>query len=503
MPRGIARVYPASGATAMLPLTPTNNYTPTIIFCGGSDMPEYNYGDYRFPYADTWNIPASQDCQRITPEPKDGSAPVYEQDDNMLEGRTMGQFIILPDGKLLVVNGALNGTAGYSSNGTLVTPLEQMPFGESLASGPVGTPAIYDPTAPRGSRWSNKGFNSSPIPRLYHSSAILLPDASVLIAGSNPNVDVNTSAFFPTTYKAEIFYPPYFSAMTRPAPMGMPKTLTYGGNPFNITIPATSYAGSSDDAADATTVVLMRGGFTTHAMNMGQRHLQLNSTSTVNDDGSITLHVAQVPPNPNIFQPGPAFIFVNIRGIPSNGSYLIVGNGQVGTQPTSPASVLPANIRVASASGSASRPSTTGVNDATGTGGTKKSSLGLIIGLIAGGLAIIALVGTITGVWLARRRAAARFVPSSSYSTGQPGPDKSNAPGMIGSQEMRLPDLGAFTPLALNVESDAWILNAVNFAEPYTDGSRTSSYHTTHPNSSTFFFPEMDRPVHAGQQSRF
>ncbi len=32
MPNGVVRVYPASGATAMLPLTPANNYTPTIIF---------------------------------------------------------------------------------------------------------------------------------------------------------------------------------------------------------------------------------------------------------------------------------------------------------------------------------------------------------------------------------------------------------------------------------------------------------------------------------------
>ena len=499
MPKGIARVYPASGATAMLPLTPTNNYTPTIIFCGGSDMPEYNYGDYRFPYADTWNIPASQDCQRITPEPKDGSAPAYEQDDNMLERRTMGQFIILPDGKLLVVNGALNGTAGYSSNGTLVTPPQQMPFGQSLASGPVGVPAIYDPTAPRGSRWSNKGFNSSPIPRLYHSSAILLPDASVLIAGSNPNVDVNSSAFFPTTYEAEIFYPPYFSAITRPVPTGMPKILTYGGNPFTITIPATSYAGSSDDAADATTVVLLRGGFTTHAMNMGQRHLQLNSTSAVNHNGSITLHVAQVPPNPNIFQPGPAFIFVNIHGIPSNGTYLIVGNGQIGTQPTSPASVLPPNVRVASASGSASGSSMTGVSNATGRGGAKKSSLGLIIGLIVAGLALTGVVGTIVGIRLARRRAAARFVPSRSYSKDLPIPNTSSAPGITSAQEMRSPDLGAFTPLALNIESDAWILNAINFADSYSVDSRTSSYHTTHSNPSSFFSPEVDR----GQPYRF
>jgi Glyoxal oxidase N-terminus len=33
------RVYPASGGSIMLPLTPANNYTATILFCGGSDVP--------------------------------------------------------------------------------------------------------------------------------------------------------------------------------------------------------------------------------------------------------------------------------------------------------------------------------------------------------------------------------------------------------------------------------------------------------------------------------
>ena len=32
------RTYPASAGTAMLPLTPANNYTATILFCGGSNI---------------------------------------------------------------------------------------------------------------------------------------------------------------------------------------------------------------------------------------------------------------------------------------------------------------------------------------------------------------------------------------------------------------------------------------------------------------------------------
>ena len=91
-------------------------------------MSEYNYGNYTFPFVNTWEYPASKDCHRITPEPQDGSPSAYTADDDMLEGRTMGQFIILPTGKLLLVNGALNGTAGYA-NATLTTPLTgNMPY---------------------------------------------------------------------------------------------------------------------------------------------------------------------------------------------------------------------------------------------------------------------------------------------------------------------------------------------------------------------------------------
>ncbi|TFY75621.1 hypothetical protein EWM64_g8389, partial [Hericium alpestre] len=305
MPGKVIRVYPASGATAMLPLTPANNYNPTVLFCGGSDMPDEAWGNYSNPVIDTWKYPASKDCQRITPEPTDGSTPAYEQDDDMPVGRTMGQFIALPDGTMLVLNGGQNGTAGYATNTGETLSYSEMPFGMSLASAPATQPAIYNPNAPKGQRF--------------------------MVAGSNPNVDVNTTTFFPTTWTAEYFYPPYFSATTRPQPQGVPKTLTYGGKPFDVTIPASSYSGNANDAADNTTVWLMRGGFTTHAMNMGQRSMQLNNTYTVNSDGSILLHVAQPPPNANLFQPGPGMLFVNIAGIPSNATMVSVGNGQIGT----------------------------------------------------------------------------------------------------------------------------------------------------------------------------
>ncbi|KAG8690122.1 hypothetical protein FRC11_013685, partial [Ceratobasidium sp. 423] len=309
MPGRVIRVYPASGAVAMKPLTPENNWTPDVLFCGGSDMPEDAWGNYSYPTINTWNYPASTDCHSIIPEPTDGSSPTYVKDDDMPDPRTMGQFILLPDGTMLVINGAANGTAGYSTATGQTALYGDMPWGMSLASAPVFKPAIYDPAKPSGKRWSDAGLDSSTIPRLYHSSALLLPDASVLVAGSNPNVDVNTTTVFPTTYKAERFYPPYFANISsRPVPHNLPTTLSYGGSSFDIELGPESYAGNANDAAKATKVVLVRPGFTTHAMNMGQRYLQLNNTFTVSETGNITLHVAQAPPNPNILQPGPVLI---------------------------------------------------------------------------------------------------------------------------------------------------------------------------------------------------
>ncbi|TRM57381.1 copper radical oxidase variant A [Schizophyllum amplum] len=453
MPGQIIRVYPASGAVAMLPMTPANNYSQTVLFCGGSDLPDESWGNYSWPFVNTWEFPASKDCQRLEPEPQDGSTPAYEQDDDMLEGRTMGQFIVLPTGKLLVVNGGTNGTAGFSTQTLLAADLNEMPFDQSLASGPVGTPAIYDPEAPKGSRWSNAGFQTSNIARLYHSSAMLLPDGAVMIAGSNPNLDVNLTATYPTQYAAEYFYPDYFSATTRPEPSGLPTSLSYGGDYFDVTVPASSYSGAANDAADNTKVTLVRPGWTTHAMNMGQRFLQLNNTYSVEDDGSITLHVSQLPPNPNLFQPGPALI---------NGTMIIVGTGNIETQPTAAQAALPDPKRLDSASGTADG-STTGSTD--GSDSDSGTSTGAIVGGVVAGIAVLGILGAIIGICISRRRrAAARDAPQSGY----PMTMTPNAGGTRGAA-MRNSDSSAFMPLQHDNQSRAWGTSQDNLAGPYRD----------------------------------
>ena len=144
------------------------------------------------------------------------------------------------------------------------------------------------------------------------------------------------------TYTTEIFYLPYFSLSVRPQVMGIPPTLSYGGPYFNMSVSLMSYTGTSGHvAAGNTTVALSWGGFSTHAMNMGQRHLQLHNMYSVNDDGSYIHHVSQVPPNANLLMPGPALLFVVMNGVLSNGTMVIMGTGLVETQPTVVTEALP------------------------------------------------------------------------------------------------------------------------------------------------------------------
>ncbi|WWC67241.1 uncharacterized protein I206_101148 [Kwoniella pini CBS 10737] len=384
------RVYPASAATAMLALTPANNYTVSLLFCGGSSAPFNKSSDGGAGFNVT-AVPADDSCVRISPE---DANPQYEDDDSMPEGRSMGNFIWLPDGTLWMGNGVNMGTAGYGD--------ERYSIGQSYGQAPLYQPAIYNPNAAKGSRWSRDGLGESVQERMYHSSAILLPDSSVLISGSNPNKDV-TFEQWGTSYEVEQWYPLWYN-QARPAPTSeFPSTLTYGGQAWNLTYTPSNTSSNPSNAK----VVVIRTGFSTHAINFGQRYLELETSYTQNSDsGEITLHVSQMPPNANIFQPGPAMVFLTVDGVASQGKLIMIGSGQIEKQPILQASVLPASSTVSpsteaaassSSSNSSSSDSSSGSsnqNTAAKSSATAKASAGLKLPFtLIGG--ILALASTL------------------------------------------------------------------------------------------------------------
>ncbi len=339
-----ARVYPASAATAMLPLTPANNYTVTLLFCGGSNTTEWG-NDGTAGYNVT-AVPADNTCVRISPE---DANPKYVEDDFMFEGRSMGQFVYLPDGTMWMGNGVAMGTAGYGG--------DHYSVGQSYGQVPLYMPAIYNPAAPAGDRWNRTELSATTNERMYHSTAILLPDSSILISGSNPNKDFTTDQWRTRT-DADKWYPWYYNE-PRPTYTGAPTTISYGGSSFDLVLPGVT----DNSTVQNTQVVLIRGGFNTHAIGFGQRYLVLGNSYTIDmTTGHTTLHVSQLPgnPGPTLFQPGPAMFFVLVNGVPSEAEFVMVGSGQLGTQPTSTNSPLPSSqVKTVAPSSTSASPSST------------------------------------------------------------------------------------------------------------------------------------------------
>ncbi|KAK8844701.1 hypothetical protein IAR55_006550 [Kwoniella newhampshirensis] len=377
------RVYPASAANAILPLTPANNYTATILFCGGSNA-NFNLSSDGGAQFNVTAVPADDTCVRISPE---DANPTYMDDDAMPEGRSMGQFIYLPDGTMWMGNGVNMGTAGYGD--------DKYSIGESYGQAPLYQPAIYNPNAPSGSRWSREGLGESTQERMYHSTAILLADSSVLISGSNPNKDV-TTAQWSTSYEVEQWYPLWYN-QERPTPTSSwPTSLSYGGAFWDLTYTPSN---ASSDPAN-TKVIVIRTGFSTHAINFGQRYLELATSYTRNaQTGEVTIHASQMPPNPNVFQPGPAMIFLVVDGVASQGKMIMIGSGQIGTQPISAAAVLPESAVVTSDSGSSNSSSSSSSSNATSANtvnassaapaGLRASALAAVVGVVSVGLAVL------------------------------------------------------------------------------------------------------------------
>ncbi|KAL1410105.1 hypothetical protein Q8F55_004108 [Vanrija albida] len=312
------RVSPAFGAAASLPQTPENNWDLRVFICGGTNS-NWSLGQW------VPGIKSDNTCISISPDREKS----WKTEDPMVKGRVMGEFLSLPDGRLFLVNGAHTGTGGFSYYG--------WPVGESLADNPAFEAKYYDPSKPSGQRWSSAGTTT--IPRMYHSSSLLLPDGAIAIGGSNPNGAYYApgSRKYHSETRMEYFYPDYYNK-PRPKPTGLPSQIKYGGNFFNIGLPAGDLNGAKPEQIKA---VIIRGGFTTHSLHMGQRHVQLNSTYSATPDGGVTLHVSQLPPNPGVLAPGPAHLFIVVNGVPSIGHFFIAGDGIIGKHSLSPVQQLP------------------------------------------------------------------------------------------------------------------------------------------------------------------
>ena len=192
--------------------------------------------------------------------------------------------IILPDGKLLTVGGN-NARSNYG--GTL--------FSAELYSGPAND---------LDGAWVEVASPS--IPAAYHSSAILLPDATVLLSEDDRSKNVAAAA----NHRVQVYSPPYLFRGPRPQIRASAELVR--GQPFAIT--ATMQAPRSIASA-----VLIAPAAVTHGNDMHQRFIKLPITVK---GGAIT---ATMPVSAALVPPGYYMLFiVDSEGVPSIAQFVRV-----------------------------------------------------------------------------------------------------------------------------------------------------------------------------------
>lgn len=300
IPNGVRVTNPMDGTATLLPLSPPL-YIPEVLVCGGSNssdsIPSLNLSS---------QDPASDQCTRITLT-KEGIEKGWVVE-RMPEARMMPEMILMPDGKVLIINGAQTGYAALGSVGD--------PIGESNADHPVFTPVLYDPEAAIGKRFDREGLPTTDIARLYHSGITLTPNGNIFLAGSNPNGGVVENTTFNTEFRVQYLNPPFISR-SRPAIHDVPEKVAFHDKmTVGIDIP-------SDLKTDNIKVALMDLGFSSHAFHSSSRLVFMDAELSKNKK-SLTI---TTPPNNRVYPPGPAYIFVTVDDVTSKGTRVMVGNG--------------------------------------------------------------------------------------------------------------------------------------------------------------------------------
>lgn len=243
-------------------------------------------------------------------------------------GRDYGSAVMYEPGKILYVGGGdpptssaeiidLNQpTPAWSYTGSMAVARRQtnatlLPTGDVLVTGgtrgmgfndlagAVRTAELWHPAT---GTWTE--LASSTTARIYHSTALLLPDGRVLSTGSG---DGGGS---PNEPNYELYSPPYLFNGTRPSITSeLPSHVAYGRTQFVAT----------PDAAKIAKVTFIALGSVTHAFDQNARLVPL-SFSPVAKGLSIIF-----PASRTVAPPGPYMLFlVNADGVPSEGKIMLL-----------------------------------------------------------------------------------------------------------------------------------------------------------------------------------
>lgn len=217
----------------------------------------------------------------------------WESAGTMHHPRTDCTAVLLPDGTVAIVGGAIRNFQGLSYQ----RPDWKVPNVE-----------IFNPATNTFALSPDWGPES----RMYHSLGILLPDRAVLICGGQFRLEATGDT--QSEISGRLYYPPYYNSLGRPTIVGTatPTMHYYGVTPEEFTINVLPGEGNTVDQ-----VTMIRLGAVTHASDMSQRYINLTIKSRT--DSTVTV---RPPLNGHIAPPGKYMLFALMNGVPSDAHFI-------------------------------------------------------------------------------------------------------------------------------------------------------------------------------------
>ncbi|MGI9111088.1 MAG: LamG-like jellyroll fold domain-containing protein, partial [Gaiellaceae bacterium] len=290
-PDKITRILnPATSTWSVVGTSPIDGmsgvmYRPNKIMKSGS------WADPGFRGTDTYNAHARTAVIDLS-----APTPAWRETAAMNRARAYHNLTLLPDGTVLASGGGTTSDGVEIANSVL--PAE-----------------IWNPDT---QTWTQ--VDSLQNGRLYHSTALLLPDGRVVMGGGG-QLPSSTAV---NQKNAEIYSPPYLFKGPRPTITAVPSAASYGAS-FDVTTP---------NAASISKVSLIRLPSVTHAIDMNQRFQFLNFTPGT---GKVTV---TAPATANLAPPGDYMLFlVDSNGVPSVASFVRVSAAADSVPPTAPTSL--------------------------------------------------------------------------------------------------------------------------------------------------------------------